>query len=426
MSHRRIVAEDPEWNVAPVSALSALCVAVLVGSFPAFPVLDRVPTKHRQAVCSAIAIDADLHRAALLVPDECYWKRRAAKRFSLANVNHFQGSWKRLFFELHLAELVEAHEPTLSGGFQKIPESLVEAFRICAPYVKALTLRQLRPIAEDDPLDSRHSHLLAKKSDLAELLNVRSIDHLELSSLLPILSGLETLSIYYGVKDCRTEFKWSYFGMTINDSIQLAKLIQLSSSLKSLTIKASGVDDDRCRVICQSLLKNKTMEYLDLSNNKIGYSGSRAVAAVLASPETALSTLKMQNNPFGSEAAFCIGKALMVNKTLHHLDLRLCQIGDENGSKFLGFLKHNSIIKSLDLSGNILGALSASALADLLKHNGKTLRTINISCNKLGLFPATLIANSGTDTTSQTPTNDFIGKMLLEAISVNKVSYSTN
>lgn len=110
--------------------------------------------------------------------------------------------------------------------------------------------------------------------------------------------------------------------MTINDSIKLAGALE-TCNLTNLSIPASGIDDDRCKILCNSLLKNKTLTVLDLSNNKIKDQGVRALVALIASQTPPLVTLKLCNNKIGPESGSCLGKALVSNTILTHLDLRL-------------------------------------------------------------------------------------------------------
>ncbi|KAI8843930.1 hypothetical protein BJ741DRAFT_589591 [Chytriomyces cf. hyalinus JEL632] len=81
MAQRRCIAEDKEWNLALVEKLSELCLRVVVANFEKSPKLNGIPSKHRERVLSSISINLPLTIAAPLIPDESYWKRRAAAHF---------------------------------------------------------------------------------------------------------------------------------------------------------------------------------------------------------------------------------------------------------------------------------------------------------------------------------------------------------
>ena len=63
------------------------------------------------------------------------------------------------------------------------------------------------------------------------------------------------------MKDCGIEFSWAFFGMTMNDAVSLTQTLK-TFTLEKLTIQASGVNDDRCRLICHALLGNSHIRYL--------------------------------------------------------------------------------------------------------------------------------------------------------------------
>ncbi|KAI8916103.1 hypothetical protein EDD86DRAFT_197652, partial [Gorgonomyces haynaldii] len=412
---RRIIAEDPEWNLAPVERLSNVCVQVLVKNFEKNPVLKKISQKYRDRIVSAISTDIPLAIAAPLIPDESYWERRAKKTFKLANVHEFGESWKRLYFELFIRDTIEAYKPIIDPANEKLVQ-LLEKVRLGAPFIEKLSLRQLFPVEPTNTFNP-HGPLLENKNQLTELMNEVSPDRVDLSLILSQLTNLKDFSVYFGVKDCGIDFKWSYFGMTITDATKLSAALP-TCQLTRLSITTSGVDDDRCRILANQLAKNQTIKTLDFCNNKIGDHGARALATLLVQPNTVLETLLLGNNMIGYEGVQFFGKALQRNQKLQELDLRLNRLGDEGGAVLLQLLEQNNGLASLNLSGNALGPKTVQSLAQLLKRNGEYLGKLDLSCNKLGQIPA----QEDTDVVipNQTPIVDTTGKTLLEAISLNK------
>lgn len=217
--------------------------------------------------------------------------------------------------------------------------------------------------------------------------------------------------------------------MTITDSAKLAAAIQVSSLLR-VCIPASGIDDDRCKILCHSLIINKTVTFLDLSHNKITSEGARSVARLLAEANGQLKNLILTNNQLGPNAGMCLGKAMALNKSLKSINLRLNRLGEEGGINLLSQLKNNHTLTEIDLSGTSLVSQCIPALATLLKCNDSTLVSLDLSCNKLGNFVApssTEFAEHQEQTASSivvqaaTASPDLAGKAILEAISLNKV-----
>ncbi|KAI8609480.1 hypothetical protein BC830DRAFT_1150276 [Chytriomyces sp. MP71] len=86
-AQRRCIAEDAEWNLALVEKLSELCLRVIVANFEKSHQLNGIPAKHRERVLSSISVNLPLSIAAPLIPDESYWKRRAAAHFKNCDPN---------------------------------------------------------------------------------------------------------------------------------------------------------------------------------------------------------------------------------------------------------------------------------------------------------------------------------------------------
>ncbi|KAI8919610.1 hypothetical protein BC831DRAFT_481011 [Entophlyctis helioformis] len=454
-ANRRIIAEDPEWNLAPIERLSDLCVKMIVANFEKKPILKGIPEKYRDRVIASVSIDIPLTIAAPLIPDESYWQRRSKVRFKLANVQEHGGSWKRLFFELYLRDRIETFVPKKEGGEKQLAELAAE-LRLGAPFVECIHLRQLKPSQTSvEPTDGDGGKdptaggmpVMSLKEVIAKSSDVHP-DHVDLSLVLDQLVYLRELSIYYGVKDCGINFSWTYFGMTLNDSLKLSSSLG-KCMLRRLTIQASAIDDDRCRLLCHALLSNTHLTFLDLSHNKIADSGARGIAKVIATPTVLLSDLRLSNNKIGQAGVQSIGKALSLNSNLRHLDLRLNHLGDPGGHTICAALTRNKHLQDVDLSGNGLGSKTVSALCALLRKNGAALVGLDLSCNKLGNYGHTVAmeaaaaaaaAATGVASSAAAPAagvspqreanlfganhgnidGDLAGKMIFEAISQNK------
>ncbi|KAJ3343356.1 T-complex-associated testis-expressed protein 1 [Gonapodya sp. JEL0774] len=145
---RRLIAEDPTWNLSSVKRLTTLCIEVLVANFDQNPVLAPLPLKHRKVLLSLLPAEISLSVAAPIIPDASqeiisgvhsgssqitqlsstpthpqvsapsYWHRRALATFTPSECvpSHHGYSWKRLFFELYLQREIEGFVPPAGGG----------------------------------------------------------------------------------------------------------------------------------------------------------------------------------------------------------------------------------------------------------------------------------------------------------------------
>ncbi|KAJ3333504.1 T-complex-associated testis-expressed protein 1 [Blyttiomyces sp. JEL0837] len=435
MAQRRCIAEDPEWNLALVEKLSELCVRVIVSNFEKSPQLSGIPVKYRDKVLGSLSVDLPLQITANLIPDESYWQRCATSKFKNCDVKKHGGSWKRLFFELHVQKLLESFVPKKLGGLDDFLV-LQKELRLASPFVQTVEVRQLKPT---EPAEGE----VVKATDPPS-------NHVDTSIFFSDLTNLRNLSLYYGVQDCGMNFNWMIFGMTMNDCMILHQSLKTASTLESLSLQRGGIDDDRIRLLASALLENKTLAKLDVSHNKIADSGARGIAKMLASPCTVLKHLNLGNNKIGRQGAYSMGKALQQNTSLEYLNLRMNVIGDEGGASLCASISkvialppnsttEPSALQFLDLSSNNLGFDTVTALCYLLKKNGKSLKSLDLSCNKLGncstwnltdknLPTASAAAGTANGAFSQTGTRghtaesdtDIAGKMIFEAISQNK------
>ncbi|OAJ40747.1 hypothetical protein BDEG_24447 [Batrachochytrium dendrobatidis JEL423] len=395
---RRIIAEDPEWNLAPVERLSELCVKVIVQNFKEKPFLKGIPEKYKDKIIEQVSIDIPLNIAAPLIPYESYWQRRGKVRFRLNNVQDHGGSWRQSYFELHLQDRIESYLPQKDEdiyGPTDAMSKLLDDVKVGAPFVKRIEVKQLRSNDQSIALKPGNSTVTAGVTSEVQ-------PAIKVANQLPIGTTLESTHLREDVSG----------GMTVNTSI-------------------------------------------DLSHNKIGDSGACGLAKVISAPQTVMSVLHLSNNSIGLTGAQSMGKSLTVNTSLRQLDLRLNRLGDGGGHALCTSLVKNKTVTEVDISGNGLGVRSVTALCELLKRNGEALTQLDISCNKLGNHSHSVImegsASGGSAVTNPTATltdpsadhaglplanatndvnsfgivhngseSDLVGKMIFEAISLNK------
>jgi hypothetical protein len=64
------------------------------------------------------------------------------------------------------------------------------------------------------------------------------------------------------VNDCGINFNWVYFGMTLTDCQRLSDSLKSNPTLVSLSVRSSGIDDDKCRVLASALQQNMILKNL--------------------------------------------------------------------------------------------------------------------------------------------------------------------
>ncbi|XP_059796543.1 dynein regulatory complex subunit 5 [Balaenoptera ricei] len=370
---RRIIAEDAEWSVAIVPLLTELCIQHIVKNFQNNPILKQLPPEHQKKVLNHLSPDLPLAVTANLIEDENYWRRCCMQRWPVCHVDEHGGSWKRMFFELHLENLLKHFIPSTTD-----PEVILNLLPLCRNYVHTIRVDQfLPPVQLPPPLRGGDQSDSGSEGEMEE----PATDHYQLGDLVAGLSHLEELDLVYGVKDCGMNFEWNLFLFTYRDCHSLAAAVKACHTLKIFRLTRSKVDDDKARILICSLLDHAALEELDLSHNLIGDRGARAAAKLLG--HSRLRVLNLANNQVRAPGAQSLAHALAHNSDLVSLNLRLNCIEDEGGQALAHALQTNKCLTTLHLGGNELSEPTATLLSQVLSIN-TTLTSINLSCNRIG------------------------------------------
>ncbi|KAL2791917.1 dynein regulatory complex subunit 5 [Daubentonia madagascariensis] len=371
---RRIIAEDAEWSLAIVPLLTELCIQHIVKNFQKNPILKQLLPEHQQKVLNLLSPDLPLAVTANLIDDESYWRRCCTQRWPVCHVARHGGSWKHMFFERHLENLLKHFIPGTTD-----PAVILDLVPLCRNYVRRIHVDQFLPPVRLPPLprtgDQSDS---GSEGDIEE----PAMDHYQLGGLVAGLSHLEELDLVYGVKDCGMNFEWNLFLFTYRDCHSLAATIKACHTLKIFRLTRSKVDDDKARILIRSLLDHPVLEELDLSHNLIGDRGARGAAKLLS--HSRLRVLNLANNQVCAPGAQSLAHALAHNTNLISLNLRLNCIEDEGGQALAHALQTNKCLTTLHLGGNELSEPTATLLSQVLAIN-TTLTSINLSCNHIGL-----------------------------------------
>ncbi|KAM5286353.1 dynein regulatory complex subunit 5 isoform 1-T2 [Hipposideros larvatus] len=371
---RRIIAEDAEWSLAIVPLLTELCIQNIVKNFQNNPILKQLLPQHQQKVLNYLSPDLPLAVTANLIDDESYWHRCCMHRWPVCHVDSHGGSWKCMFFERHLENLLKHFIPGTTD-----PAMILDLLPLCKNYVRRIRVDQFLPPVHlpprprsGDQSDSR------SEGEMEE----PTMDHYQLNDLVAGLSQLEELDLVYGVKDCGMNFEWNLFLFTYRDCHSLAATIKECHTLKIFRLTRSKVDDDKACILIRSLLDHPALEELDLSHNLIGDRGVRAAAKLLS--HSRLRVLNLANNQVRAPGAQSLAHALAHNTSLLSLNLRLNCIEDKGGQALAHALQTNKCLTTLHLGGNELSEPTATLLSLVLSIN-TTLTSINLSCNHIGL-----------------------------------------
>jgi len=371
---RRIIAEDPEWNLATVPLLTELCLNHIIKNFADNPLLEDLLPRHKSKVLEKIDTGVPLKVTAPLIENEDFWKRCCKSRWTVCDVSKFDNDWKRMYFERNLEDIIETFVPGTTDDTH-----LNQTLALSSHFVKRLDVKQLLPPVKESNSAMDDDNMSDSGSESGD---GPCLDHFDMGLVVSKLPFLQEIHITYGVKDCGMNFEWNLFEFTSSDCMLLAKALKGCSLLKIFHLHKSKVDCEKARIIISHLLDHPSLEILDLSHNKIGDSGSRAIGKLI-NGRSKLTNLDLTDNQITATGAAAIGHALAKNTTLKNLSLRLNKLKDDGCQSICRALVKNATLEEINLASNEFGEVSAAFLAQVLVYN-KSLVTLNISCNTIG------------------------------------------
>lgn len=297
---RRIIADDLEWSLRIVPALTDLALNSLVQSFDTTPKYDQLLDKHREQLLKTLPTHVPLKVTAPLIDDEKYWEKCCKEKWPICDIKQYDNSWKRFYFEKNIEEIIENVVPgkddfkalfeyvDLGKVFNRMNSEEFQTLFSGARYVKRIDVRQLLPPVEtqdrivqneDDLNDEDEDGELHDEQD-AEKKKTLS-DHFDFTDLIKRLPNLEELHLVYGVKGCGMNFEWTMFEFTKKDCQILAKCVQQCRTLKVLHLHRSKIDNQKVRMLIRDgLLDHPTLEELNLEHNLISEGNHSSLSSI--------------------------------------------------------------------------------------------------------------------------------------------------
>jgi len=336
-----------------VPRLDDICVAFIGANFNEYPILDCVPAQYVENIVNLIDLSKLLiNRASKHVECSKLWERMSCERWENCRVELHGSSWKRLYLEKHIKELLESYYPSMSESNINL-NRLLKSIKCSSPFIHSIKLDQLP-------------------------------SHLDLSQILPLFNNLSSLDITYKVLSVGMNYNAEDFGMNLNDALNTSKYLHSTKSLSTLILSECLIDDETVHILMGGLQQNNTITTLNLSYNKISDVGARRLSSFLTKNDNVLMILNLNDNQINDEGVQFIADTLKNKDNSHliELDLALNNIGDPGAVALMEAVAISECLQILDISKNRITTKSYDAFLDLLQINS-SVHTLNISGNPL-------------------------------------------
>lgn len=165
----------------------------------------------------------------------------------------------------------------------------------------------------------------------------------------------------------RLDFSRNYLqtkGMNIISNMLSSNL----NSLSELILKNCQLNAESIEKLMNILLTNKSIQYLDLSENILGSIGGRYIGDALIG-NTRLKHLLLNNCDLLADGVIPIFHALHTNNNLEILSLNINGFGDTGAEALGNMLKNNGKLRHLDIQENCIGVEGISAIAKGITKN---------------------------------------------------------
>eukprot|EP00568_Trieres_chinensis_P004924 CAMPEP_0183293420 /NCGR_PEP_ID=MMETSP0160_2-20130417/2109_1 /TAXON_ID=2839 ORGANISM="Odontella Sinensis, Strain Grunow 1884" /NCGR_SAMPLE_ID=MMETSP0160_2 /ASSEMBLY_ACC=CAM_ASM_000250 /LENGTH=427 /DNA_ID=CAMNT_0025454531 /DNA_START=55 /DNA_END=1335 /DNA_ORIENTATION=+ len=180
-----------------------------------------------------------------------------------------------------------------------------------------------------------------------------------------------------------------------SDLSVLVPAVRRSCRIVALDFTDNFVSCDGVALVAESLIRpsNSRLRCLRLASIGAGDKGASALASALGNNRS-LRVLELGDNGFGADGVTNLSMALKFNRSLMQLDLsRNEEFGDKGFEAVASFLRSNSGLMRLNLSGTSMGDTGVKKLAQSLKANSALIE-VDLSSNCISSCGATALASA--------------------------------
>ncbi|XP_024868822.1 dynein regulatory complex subunit 5-like [Temnothorax curvispinosus] len=309
---RALRAEDASWDDGVIPDLKILALRTIVSAWKDNPVLEDLPTcTDRDVLLETLPTNLPFELTIPRIEDEFYWERSAKDREQTTRANAEDESTPE--------ENVAHHIPMAV---------ILPRF----PYLTEIYLN-FGMIYMNDGFEWRDFEFSLE----------------------------DCLSLGEGIKASPKLKKFSLTRSNL-DQPRVAAILQgmvSNNNIEELDLSHCKLMDTGVHAVGEFLSMHQKLRTLHLANNNIGPIGVAGIVhGLMKANTTALKDLDLRLNPIQNEGANHICALLVRNKTLETLNISGCELGPEDGIALAGVLSSGCVeleVFSLDVSNNNFG-----------------------------------------------------------------------
>jgi Ran GTPase-activating protein (RanGAP) involved in mRNA processing and transport len=183
--------------------------------------------------------------------------------------------------------------------------------------------------------------------------------------------------------------------LRVDGAKSIADLVKHNKRIRNLYIERNELDDEGVTYIAMALPYNNSIECINLSENRITNQGLGSLVENLGVSElnnSSINKLFLKSNAFSNiESARLIGRLIEVNRSLRYLDLSNNGLSDQIIQPIADAIRVNRTLESLIFESNVLGGSGTRILCEGIRVN-RSLKLVNLRNNGLGYEGAKAIA----------------------------------
>ena len=165
------------------------------------------------------------------------------------------------------------------------------------------------------------------------------------------------------------------------------------NTIETIDLEGKTLKDQDIQILALHLGKNTSVMEVNLARNQIGPHAARWIANHLILENKTIETLQLWNNKLCSDGARIIAKAMIKNTSIKALHLGWNSIGDAGASWIARMLNQNCTLEELNIRNNDIQIWGGEILASALEAN-TTLQLIHLDDNRVGTKGAYAISQA--------------------------------